>query len=376
MIVRILPAPSRRPGAVALGIAGAALLMAPGTSAAGTPVTVPPVPTTTVAPVVSAPGPVSGEYSLAAAMANRSSALEDAHADMRLVVDLDGQALTVVLGSDFDAETGRMKAAVTVDGLPSDLGSLLPGLSGPAAVEPLPPGSEVTLPPQTVPPVPTLPAIPSSSSVVPGSQSLSLDLLLDYQTAKLYVDTAKLPIPLGSTKRFVAVDLTSMGGADVQKQLSSVLDGSALTKALDVSTAVDQGRVTLDGEEVEKYQLTVDLAKAMADNPQLEGQIDSSVGDVPTSVPITIYVTRDNRIRGLDLTISQEQGTVTAEIRMPDLAGPIDITLPDPGEVEALPDLSGLPGLPGLNPTLTTIFPDGPLPPDVVGTLVPATTTG
>lgn len=317
-----------------LGATALALAVAPGAARATT-------------PPVSAPG--GDEFSLAKAVAVTTTEPKDAHVDIGLKIDAEGQTFSVGIGSDFDAETGRMKAAVKVDGLPSDLGSMIPGFSGETSVVGTQVGTTVPAPPQ----------------------SISVDLIVDYRTAQLFVDTSQLPIPLGATKRFVQVDLTQFGGADIQKQLSEALDGSAVTRELDISTAVDKGPVTLDGEEVHKYELTVDIAKVLAENPQLEGQIDSSVGDIPATVPTVVYVTRDNRIRGVDMNVTDPKATVAVEVRMPDTTGDITVDLPDPAEVEPMPNLPRMPGFPG---TMSSIFGEGSLPPAVVGTLPMATT--
>ncbi len=387
---------ARRVGAAVAAGSAALVVLVPGSGQA---TTVPPTtPTAATIPTPSASTPAAGgEFSLAAAVSQAQTAVsKDASLVMRFSGDADGEKISGTIHADFDAQSKRAKATVSLDGLPSLPGlTMSPGESTEDGTVPDFTVTNVTIPNFTIPnftipsftipnftipnftipnftipnltiPNVTIPNLtipdltpPNGSTASPSGQPLSIDLVMDVAAGKIYVDTQALRSMMPAdasgemgTKRYLMLDLSKEPG--LSEQIAKLLNPSAIAGQLadsPLASATDAGRTTVDGEEVEKYTLDIDVKKLMADNPTLTSDAGAIGEQIPSSVPAVLYVSRDNQLRGVDMVLDQSGTAMKVEVRMPAVTGDIAIDLPPADQVQELPGGVGglMPGLSGLN---------------------------
>lgn len=169
--------------------------------------------------------------------------------------------------------------------------------------------------------------------------------IIDIGNGVMYMSNpAELGLPVDAD--WVSIDLASiaeqsgMSIEDFQDQLSAnPFDVAQLfTQAADV---VDVGAETIDGVEVRHYVVTVDLADALAANPQLDGQFDlSEIGaDLPGEIDYDVWVTEGNQLRRMKFALDAFGQEMTVEMNITEVDVPLDVVIPDPADVA---DLGGL----------------------------------
>lgn len=304
-----------------LAAAGALTLVAGSVAAATTPATAPSTGT-------ASSGAASGtpEFSLAEAYAKApATATEDSLVDLTGLMNFQGASVRFSASTQFDADSKRLAMNTTID--LADIAAT--GMTLPAGM-------------------------PST---------LEIPLLLDVTTSSMFLDGTALRqagAPLPGTARFVHIDLKRVANADLEKLFEeSMSQSQGVVGAFDPASARDVGRETIDGEELARYEVDLNIDEALASNPDIEKQIEATGQPVPQMVPAKIFVTRDNKIRLLQFGFSAEGVSLDMEIKMPDVTSDVAIELPADADVVELPEemyqsIPSVPNVTGISSETTT----------------------
>lgn len=204
------------------------------------------------------------------------------------------------------------------------------------------------------------------SSLLPlGDMALPFDggrvtLLADGDSGTVYLDAESLGGFLPSSVSWVSIDLGALAeqSGKVLDDLSDelALDPSELARTLlESDDVVEVGADTIDGAEVMRYEVTVDVATALGELPRAE--LDEALDDLdlpadlelpdlagldlPDSLTYDVWVTADNQLRrvGFDTEIAGQSLSMQLDLTAGD--EPLGLELPDDSDVF---DLSGLLG--------------------------------
>ena len=173
-----------------------------------------------------------------------------------------------------------------------------------------------------------------------------MTVLVDGSTGVLYLDASALGGFLPDGAGWVSIDLGTLaeqsGQALDDLQDEFALDPSDIARSLlDSEDAVEVGTDTIDGVEVRHYEVSVDIAAALAAVPQAE--LDPAIGDLelPDTVTYDVWVTADNQLRRVAFSTEIVGQTVGMQLDMTTSDEPLGIELPADGDVF---DLTGLLG--------------------------------
>ena len=173
-----------------------------------------------------------------------------------------------------------------------------------------------------------------------------MTVLVDGSTGVLYLDASALGGFLPDSAGWVSIDLGALaeqGGQaldDLQDRF--VLDPSDIARSLlDTDDAVEVGLDTIDGVEVRRYEVSVDIAAAIATVPQAE--LDPAIGDIelPDTITYDVWITADNQLRRVSFGTEIVGRTIGMQLDMTTSDEPLGIELPADGDVF---DLTGLLG--------------------------------
>jgi hypothetical protein len=171
-------------------------------------------------------------------------------------------------------------------------------------------------------------------------------VLVDGSTGVIYLDASALGGFLPDSAGWVSIDLGTLaeqsGQALDDLQDEFALDpGDIARSLLDTEGATEVGVDTIDGVEVRHYEVSVDVAAALAAVPQAE--IDSGIGDIelPDTITYDVWVTADNQLRRVSFGTEIVGQTIGMQLDMTTSDEPLGIELPDDGDVF---DLTGLLG--------------------------------
>jgi hypothetical protein len=171
-------------------------------------------------------------------------------------------------------------------------------------------------------------------------------VLVDGSTGVVYLDASALGGFLPDSAGWVSIDLGTLaeqsGQALDDLQDEFALDpGDIARSLLDTEDATEVGVDTIDGVEVKHYEVSVDVAAALAAVPQAE--LDSGIGDIelPDTITYDVWVTADNQLRRVAFGTEIVGQTIGMQLDMTTSDEPLGIELPDDGDVF---DLTGLLG--------------------------------
>ncbi len=129
-----------------------------------------------------------------------------------------------------------------------------------------------------------------------------MTVLLDGANGVVYLDAGELGGLLSNGAAWVSIDLGILAEQSGQSlddlQGEFALDPTDIARSLlDTENATEIGVETIDGVEVKHYEVTVDLADALAAVPQAD--IDTGLADIelPDTVVYDVWVTADNQLR-------------------------------------------------------------------------------
>ncbi len=173
-----------------------------------------------------------------------------------------------------------------------------------------------------------------------------MTVLVDGATGVVYLDAAALGGFLPDNAGWVSIDLGALaeqsGQALDDLQDEFAFDPSDIARSLlDTDNATEIGVETIDGVEVKHYEVSVDIAAALAAVPQAE--LDPAIADIdlPDTVTYDVWVTADNQLRRVSFATEVAGQTIGMQLDMTTSDQPLGVELPADSEVV---DLTGLLG--------------------------------
>jgi hypothetical protein len=172
----------------------------------------------------------------------------------------------------------------------------------------------------------------------------AMTMLLDGSTGIVYLDASALGGFLPRQASWVSIDLGTLaeqsGQAldDLQDEFG--IDPTDIARSLiDTESATEVGVDTIDGVETKHYEVTVDLAAALAAVPQAE--LDPAIAgiDLPDTVTYDVWVTADNQLRRVSFDLDLAGQAIGMQLDMTTSNDELDVELPADSEVFDLTDL-------------------------------------
>ena len=134
------------------------------------------------------------------------------------------------------------------------------------------------------------------------SDAGDIEVLLDGDAGVMYLGADALGGLLPSDVPWLSIDLTALAEnegiplEDMQNEwFVDPADSARLL--LDADNVVEIGPETIDGVDTVRYQVTVDVADALAASPQAGSALGDAMIDVPDTVVYDVWVTADNQLR-------------------------------------------------------------------------------
>ena len=177
----------------------------------------------------------------------------------------------------------------------------------------------------------------------------AMTVLLDGANGVMYLDAGALGGFLPDDAAWVSIDLATLaeGSGQSLDDLSGELgfDPSDIAESLLATEgAVEIGAETIDGVDTRRYEVTVDVASAIAALPQAD--LDDALGDlevpdvdVPDTLVYDVWVTADNDLRRVAFDTEIAGQTITMQLDMTTTDESLGLELP----TDAF-DLTGLLG--------------------------------
>ena len=129
-----------------------------------------------------------------------------------------------------------------------------------------------------------------------------MTVLVDGATGIVYLDAGELGGLLSGGSAWVSIDLGVLAEQsgqsldDVQDEFA--LDPTDIARSLlDTENASEVGTETIDGVETKRYEVTVDVADALAAVPQADIDAEAADIELPDTVVYDVWVTADNQLR-------------------------------------------------------------------------------
>ena len=163
----------------------------------------------------------------------------------------------------------------------------------------------------------------------------AVELLFDPATDVVYIAADALGGLLPGDSAWVSADLgvlAEKSGTTIDEMQSELfVDPAEWARVLlDSDNVVEIGSETIDGLDTIHYEVTVDVAAALAVSPQAGSRLDEfELGvDVPDTVTYDVWVTSDNQLRraSFDVTIGDQTVATALDIRPSD--EPLDARVP------------------------------------------------
>jgi hypothetical protein len=196
----------------------------------------------------------------------------------------------------------------------------------------------------------------SGESVPPGVADIRMVQITDGTTLYMKFEGAALPgMPAGWLSMDVAqiAGQSGLGGQGMGSPFGS-LDGPQgfLAGLQEAGATVDDiSDDTYEGEDVTRYEGTLDIEAAMAAaDPTAREELEKAFSQVDVApMPFVAWVGEDGVVRKMDLDMSIAAEGMTMDMTMSmelfDLGSPVDIQVPPPSEVTPLdPSLMGAMG--------------------------------
>ena len=161
----------------------------------------------------------------------------------------------------------------------------------------------------------------------------SVEMLFDSSTGIIYISADALGGLLPGDSAWVSADLGALAESsgtsldDMQNEL--FVDPTELARVLlDSDNVVEVGDESIDGVDTLHYQVTVDLAEAIAASPQAGSKLGEVATDVPDTVTYDVWVTSDNQLRraSFDVTVADQAVAMVLDLRPSDQA--LDVQVP------------------------------------------------
>ena len=161
----------------------------------------------------------------------------------------------------------------------------------------------------------------------------SLELLYDAAAGVIYLDAAAFGGLLPGDSAWVSADLgtlAEMSGRpldEMQRELF-VDPTDAARLLLDSDNVVELGNETIDGVATVHYQVTVDVAAAIAASPQAGAELGAADVELPDTVTYDVWVTSDNGLRRVSFDLAVAGQSVAMVLDMQASDQPLDVEVP------------------------------------------------
>lgn len=163
----------------------------------------------------------------------------------------------------------------------------------------------------------------------------SVELLFDSETATMYIGASGFGELFGADTPWISADLgvlAEQAGVSLDElRAETFVDPTETARLLlDADDVTEIGTETIDGVETRHYQVTVDLAGALAAIPTDElpdlGEIPEV--DVPDSVVYDVWVTADNELRRASFELDVAGQSVATVLDMTISDRPLELAVP------------------------------------------------
>lgn len=161
----------------------------------------------------------------------------------------------------------------------------------------------------------------------------SMELLVDGADDVVYLSAEALSGLLPSESPWISLDLARLAeitGTPLEEMQGQVLvdPAESARMLLEAENVTEVGTETIDGVETKRYQVTVDIAAALAASPQLGGQLDAAGAEVPDTVVYDVWVTADNELRRAAVDLDVAGQSVSMVLDMTTTDEPLDVEIP------------------------------------------------
>ncbi len=153
----------------------------------------------------------------------------------------------------------------------------------------------------------------------------SVEMLFDRSTGVIYISADALGGLLPGDSAWVSADLgvlAEKSGTSLDEMQNELLvDPTESARVLlDSDNVVEVGNESIDGVDTVHYEVTVDLAEAIAASPQAGSKLDEVGIDVPDTVTYDVWVTSDNQLRraSFDVTVADQSVAMVLDMRPSD----------------------------------------------------------
>jgi hypothetical protein len=157
-----------------------------------------------------------------------------------------------------------------------------------------------------------LSALLSLDSAMPIGDG-AVELLFDAATGVIYISADALGGLLPGDAAWVSADLgvlAEKAGTTVEEMQGELfVDPTESARLLlDADNVVEIGNETIDGVDTVHYEVTVDVAAAIAASPQAGSKLGEAGVDVPDTVAYDVWVTSDNQLRraSFDMNVADQ----------------------------------------------------------------------
>lgn len=165
-----------------------------------------------------------------------------------------------------------------------------------------------------------------------------IEMLLDGTTGTIYLGADALGGLLPTSTPWISIDLgvlAEQAGQSFDEMRGELfVDPTESARLLlDADDVVEIGADSIDGVDTVHYQVTVDVAAAIAASPQAGSQLDLTSADIPDAVVYDVWVTADNQLRraSFDLEAAGQQLSMVLDMTTSD--DPIEVKVPDGSDV-------------------------------------------
>ncbi len=143
----------------------------------------------------------------------------------------------------------------------------------------------------------------------------AVELLFDASTGVIYISADALGGLLPGDSAWVSADLgvlAETAGTTLEEMQGELfVDPTESARLLlDSDNVVEIGNEVIDDVDTVHYEVTVDVAAAIAASPQAGSQLGEAGVDLPDTVTYDVWVTSDNQLRraSFDVTVADQTG--------------------------------------------------------------------
>ncbi len=181
-----------------------------------------------------------------------------------------------------------------------------------------------------------------------GADGGTMEMILDVAGGMMYMNADQFGELFSADAPWISMDLETMAAMsgqsldDLRSQFA--VDPTESVSVLDEANAVEVGMEDIDGESLMHYEVTVDLADALAANPQAQQQFDELEeldGELPESIVYDVWVTADNELRRMVFELPVMGDTMRMQLDMRASDEPLDVTIPSGDEVMDITEMMG-----------------------------------